>query len=391
MSPFLVLFLLCGVALGLKDEDTLEKNESAVPKTFRGKKEGGEYEELSHSILHGLPDTTTNNNPFLRISSNNAFKVASEHTITKVSNSTLVYLSGKVSRELIPGIYIIVVLIGVPANALVLWMLFHQVTSVCTTVLYASLATSDLLYCLMLPFKIAYHLNGNNWIFGETMCRAMTIFLYFNMYCSILLLMCFSINRYVAIVHPFIYRSLPKGTYTVLVCLLVCAIVLVYMIPFFITRQTYHIKELKNIITCHDVYDISHNAFQFYYFISMVVFGFLIPFSVVAFCYFSIIRALTTNEWKRFWYVKITVLFFIIFALCFTPSNLILLIHQVRYHHTHNDDMYGIYLMALCLTSLNSCLDPFLYFLIYKKVNTSKNYNTILKVNTETQAKLLPS
>ncbi|OCU02411.1 coagulation factor II (thrombin) receptor-like 2 L homeolog isoform X1 [Xenopus laevis] len=389
MSPFLVLLLLSGAALGLQDDDMLEKNESAVPKTFRGKKDGGDYEQLSHSIIHGLPETTTNNHLLLRISSDNAFKVANKNTI-KVSNLTLGYLSGKVSRALIPGIYIIVVLIGVPANAIVLWMLFHQVTSVCTTVLYASLATSDLLYCLMLPFKIVYHLTGNNWIFGETMCRTMTIFLYFNMYCSILLLMCFSISRYVAIVHPFIYRSLPKGTYTVLLCLLVCTIALVYMIPFFITRQTYHLKEL-NITTCHDVYDVSGDAFQFYYFISMVVFGFLIPFSVVAFCYFSIIRALTANEQKRFWYVKITVLFFIIFALCFTPSNLILLIHQVRYHHSHNDDMYGIYLMALCLTSLNSCLDPFLYFLIYKKVNASKNYNTILKINTETQAKLLPS
>ncbi|OCT98661.1 proteinase-activated receptor 3 [Xenopus laevis] len=389
MSPFLVLLLVSGAALGLKDEDMLEKNVSAVPKTFRGMKEGGDYEQLSHSVMHGLPDTTTNNNPLLRISSHNAFKVTNKHTI-KVSNSTLGYLSGKVSRALIPAIYIIVVLIGVPCNVIVLWMLFHQVTSVCTTVLYASLATSDLLYCLMLPFKIAYHLNGNNWIFGETMCRTMTIFLYFNMYCSILLLMCFSINRYVAIVHPFIYRSLPKGTYTVLLCLLVCAIVLVYMIPFVISRQTYHLKEL-NIITCHDVYDISGDAFQFYYFISMVVFGFLTPFSVVAFCYFSIIRALTANEQKRFWYVKITILFFIIFALCFTPSNLVLLIHQVRYHHSHNDDFYGIYLMALCLTSLNSCLDPLLYFLIYKKVNASKNYNTIMKIKNETQAKLLPS
>ncbi|KAG8456505.1 hypothetical protein GDO86_002328 [Hymenochirus boettgeri] len=381
MKVLLALLLLYGVSLGLehklKANDIIpDKNESTgLPKTFRGR--SGDYEKVPEDSSHVSPETSlpTNNKPS---------NLGSKKTHMEVNNATTVFLSSKISTVLIPGIYGIIVLVGVPSNAIVLWMLFYRVRSVCSTVLYTSLATSDLLFCLILPFKIAYHINGNNWIFGETMCQVATIFLYGNMYCSIFLLMCISINRYLAIVHPFLYRVLPKRTYAILMCALMWIIVVVYMIPFFITKQTYYLKEL-NIITCHDVYDISEDVFQFYYFMSLSIFGFLIPFFVVAFCYFSIIRSLATNEHKRFCYVKITILLFIIFALCFTPSNVILLVHQVRYHYSYRDDLYAMYLIALCLSSLNSCLDPFLYFLLSKKMNALPNFKT----RNEAQAKLI--
>ncbi|KAM4810420.1 proteinase-activated receptor 3 [Rhinophrynus dorsalis] len=382
MKAFQVLFFLFLGALASKVDDKLDNDTSEtsnIPKTFRGS--ANDFELIPQNVIEGLTEATTDKKRSSPSSGKDAIKV---------NNSTKVYLRSKISTVLIPVLYTAVVIIGVPANAIVLWMLFHHVRSVCTAVFYTSLAISDLLFCLMLPFKIVYHLNGNNWMFGETMCRAMTIFLYGNMYCSILLLTCISISRYVAIVHPFIYRSLPKLTYAVLMCALVWIIVLVYMIPFSITKQTYYLKEL-NIVTCHDVYDTVGDAFQFYYFISLAVFGFLIPFSIVAFCYFSIIRSLATNNHKRLWYIKITVLFFVIFSVCFTPSNIILIIHQVTYHYRNIDDMYGIYLVALCLSSLNSCLDPFLYFLLSKKMSPTNNYDTITKLPNETHTKLLSS
>ncbi|PIO40430.1 hypothetical protein AB205_0150540, partial [Aquarana catesbeiana] len=93
-------------------------------------------------------------------------KVASEKQ-TIVNNSTLAYLRSSTSTKLIPSIYIIVILIGIPANTLILWMLFSKTKTVCTAIFYTNLAISDLLFCLMLPFKATYHLNGNNWIFGK--------------------------------------------------------------------------------------------------------------------------------------------------------------------------------------------------------------------------------
>ncbi|XP_073536256.1 proteinase-activated receptor 3 [Phyllobates terribilis] len=322
--------------------------------------------------------------------SSSIYNTELKDTYFTVSNSTLSYFKSSISTKLIPAIYITVTLIGIPSNAVILKMLFARERTVCTAIFYTNLAISDLLFCLMLPFKAAYHLNGNNWIFGEPMCRIMTIFFYGNMYCSILLLMCISVSRYIAIVHPFIYRSLPKQTCALLLCAFVWITVFMFMIPFFINQQTYNLQEPPRV-TCSDFYETSADAFQFFFFISLTVFGYLIPFSVITFCYVSIIKTLGTHNRKWYLYLKITILILIIFALCFTPSNIILIIHQVRYHYTKMDDTYVSYLIALCFSSLNSCLDPFLYFLMSEITKSSNKYAKIIKLQKETHMTLLAS
>ncbi|XP_053557359.1 proteinase-activated receptor 3 [Bombina bombina] len=373
MKVLLVLILLSVDVFCRKDKSKhkLQTNTSEYvinPKSFRG------LVSTNDSLFNNVKESTKR--ATMDVSRNSA---GSHGSGLKVNNSTMLFLRSPISTKLIPVIYTVVVLIGLPANAIILWMLFYRVRSVCTAIFYTSLAISDLLFCLMLPFKIVYHLNGNHWIFGEAMCRATTSFFYGNMYCSILLLTCISISRYIAIVHPFVYRSLPKRNLAILMCALVWVTVLMYMIPFFTTKQTYYLKQL-DINSCHDVLDSAGGTFQFYYFLLLAVFGFLVPFSIVTFCYFSIIRALGTHDQKRFWYLKVTILLLAIFSICFTPSNIILIIHQVRLHYSNTDYTYSWYLMALCMSSLNSCLDPFLYFLMSKVTNPTKNYVTIIRL-----------
>ncbi|XP_055968401.1 proteinase-activated receptor 3 [Sorex fumeus] len=296
-----------------------------------------------------------------------------------VNNATLGYLRSSLSTRLIPAIYILAFAVGVPANAVTLWMLFRN-RSIRMTIFYTNLATADFLFCVTLPFRIAYHLNGNNWVFGETMCRVTTVIFYGNMYCSILLLACISINRYLAIVHPFTYRVLPKRTYASLACGLVWATVFLYMLPFFILKQQYYLDQL-GITTCHDVHNPceSSSPFQLYYFISLAFFGFLIPFVVIIYCYAAIIRKLNTYDQRWLRYVKASLLILVIFTICFTPSNIILIIHHANYYYNTTDGLYFIYLIALCLGSLNSCLDPFFYFVMSKATDHPTSYLTMVK------------
>ncbi|XP_062942694.1 proteinase-activated receptor 3 [Cynocephalus volans] len=350
------------------DADNLA--EPAFPiKTYHGAPPNS-FEEFPLSSIEGWTGATTTKVKCPQESVSNLH----------VNNVTMGYLSSSLSTKLIPAIYILVFVVGVPANTMTLWMLFFRTRSICMTVFYTNLAMADFLFCVTLPFKIAYHLNGNNWIFGEVMCRATTVIFYGNMYCSILLLACISISRYLAIVHPFTYRGLPKRTYALLTCGLVWAMVFLYMLPFSILKQEYYLVQ-PNITTCHDVHNTCESSapFQLYYFISLALLGFLIPFVVIIYCYTAIIRTLNAYDHRWLWYVKASLLILVIFTICFAPSNIILIVHHADYYYNNTNGLYFVYLIALCLGSLNSCLDPFLYFLMSKIRDHSTAYLTMVK------------
>ncbi|XP_039101473.1 proteinase-activated receptor 3 isoform X1 [Hyaena hyaena] len=360
----------CQSVTGMEN-DIRNSAEPTLPiKTFRGAPPNS-FEEFPLSAIEGWTGSTT------------AVKIrCPEERVSNlhVNNATMGYLSSSLSTKLIPAIYILVFAAGVPANAVTLWMLLFRTRSISMTIFYTNLAIADFLFCVTLPFKIAYHLNGNNWVFGEVMCRATTVIFYGNMYCSILLLACISISRYLAIVHPFTYRGLPKRTYALLTCGLVWATVFLYMLPFFILKQEYYLVQ-QDITTCHDVHNTceASSPFQLYYFISLAFFGFLIPFVVVVYCYTAIIRTLNAYDHRWLWYVKISLLLLVIFTICFAPSNIILIIHHANYYYNNTDVLYFIYLIALCLGSLNSCLDPLLYFLMSKIIDHTTVYLTMVK------------
>lgn len=349
------------------DSDNLTEPMFSI-RTFRGAPLNS-FEEFPPSAIEGWTETITVNIKCPEGSVSTLY----------VNNATKGYLSSSLSTKLIPAIYILVFAVGVPANAVTLWMLFFRTKPICITIFYINLAIADFLLCATLPFKIAYHLNGNNWVFGEVMCRATTIIFYGNMYCSILLITCISISRYLAVVHPFTYRGLPKRTYALVTCGLVWATVFLYMLPFFILKQEYYLVQ-QDITTCHDVHNTceSSSPFQLYYFISLAFFGFLIPFVVIIYCYTAIIRTLNAYDHRWLWYVKASLLILMIFTMCFAPSNIILIVHHATYYY-NTDGLYLIYLIALCLGSLNSCLDPFLYFLMSKIKDHSTVYLTIVR------------
>ncbi|XP_051028501.1 proteinase-activated receptor 3 [Acomys russatus] len=345
---------------GMKNVLDNSAKSSLTIKTFNGAPPNT-FEDFPLSDIEGWTGATTTAK----------MKCPEENLSTlNVNNATAGYLRSSLSTKLIPAIYILVLVVGVPANIVTLWKLSSRTKSVCLVIFHTNLAIADLLFCVTLPFKIAYHLNGNNWVFGEVMCRVTTVIFYGNMYCAILILTCMGINRYLATVHPFTYRKLPKRNFSLLMCGLVWVMVFFYMLPFAILKQGYHLVE-PGITTCHDVHSTceSPSPFQFYYFIFLALFGFFVPFVVIVFCYATLIHKLNAQDRRWLRYIKAVLLILVIFTICFAPTNVIFLVHHANYYNKNTDSLYFVYLIALCLGSLNSCLDPFLYFIMSKTID----------------------
>lgn len=285
------------------------------------------------------------------------------------------YARSVLSTRVIPAAYIAAIIIGIPANAIILKTLSTKTKAFSTAVLYCSLAVSDLLFLLTLVFKVHYHLNGNHWVFGEWACRVVTACFYGNTYCSINTLMCIAVKRYVAIVHPFTYKSLPKHPCTVCGSLAVWAVFLIAMVPELLIRQTYQLSHL-GITTCHDVLPLDHQSLSFllYYKLALTFLGFVPAFLVTAFTYGSILRQLGRSDSDWLHYIKASTLVFVIFTVCFTPSSVIHFAHYVQLYSNGQDHFYMYYSLAVCLCGLHSCLDPFLFALMSKTTRSKRTF-----------------
>ncbi|XP_038661457.1 proteinase-activated receptor 1-like [Scyliorhinus canicula] len=284
-----------------------------------------------------------------------------------ISKTAEHYLTSQWMTVFIPCIYTIVFAVGLLLNCVAILMIRFRMQFKKPTAIYMmNLAAADLLFVLLLPLKIAYHFSGNNWGFGSFLCRLVTGGFYAYMYCSVLLMMCISIDRFLAIVYPIRSASWRSRGRTVVFCLVAWLAAIGGTLPLFLTEQTMYITEL-NITTCHDVLPLSElQNYSSYYFPTLCFLLFVIPLLVTSVCYICIISTLhlanVTNKCKKTRAICLAVIVLLVFIVCFAPSNIILLIHYLHFNYSPSDSLYFAYLLCVCVGSVSCCLDPLIYY-----------------------------
>lgn len=247
-----------------------------------------------------------------------------------------------------------------------------------------NLTCCDLLLLLMLPLRIIYHFQGNNWTFGEETCRLLIALLYGNIYGSVICLALIAVDRYVALVHPFGAKTLRSYKTSILMSMMVWTVVVIAAVPLLASRQSYLINNLS-IITCHDALPAKEQENYFLpYFASLFFLCFLLPLFVVVFCYSAILRTLVAAGARYAHATRVTALMLVVFIICFLPSNILLLMHYSQFLYTHNgmkdyDDadaeevqgsydnynrLYVPYMISLAISTFNSCIDPFIFYYV---------------------------
>ncbi|XP_078071070.1 proteinase-activated receptor 2-like [Mustelus asterias] len=282
-------------------------------------------------------------------------------------------LTSGLTTVFLPLVYIIVFVIGLPANVMALWVFVCRTKLKHPAAIYmANLALADLLFVIWFPLKIAYHLNGNNWIYGEGLCKVLVVFFYGNMYCSILFMTCLSVQRYWVVVDP-ISQSRRKISIAYAVSIFIWIMFALGTMPLYINiQQTANIANL-NIITCHDVMPedvLASNMFD--YFLSLAIGVYFFPALLTLTVYVLMIKTLKASPTednigksrKRAIELIITVL--TMYLVCFTPSNIMLIVHYSRIKYEGDSNIYAFYIVSLCLSSINSCIDPFVYYFVSK-------------------------
>ncbi|NXB25089.1 PAR2 protein, partial [Rhagologus leucostigma] len=298
----------------------------------------------------------------------------------KVDEFAAEVLKGKLTTVFLPIVYIFVFIIGLPSNAMALWVFFFRTKKKHPAVIYmVNLALADLLFVVWFPLKISYHLNGNNWLFGEGLCKVFVGFFYGNMYCSILFMTCLSVQRYWVIVNPIVH-SKKKSEIALGISIAVWILILLGTIPLYLVNQTAYISNL-NITTCHDVLPenvLAHDMFN--YFLSLAIGLFLIPAIITAVAYILMIKTLSASivdvstGKKRKRAIKLIIVVLSMYLICFTPSNVLIIVHYSLLKAYGQSHLYVWYITSLCLSTLNSCIDPFIYYYISKDFRDNLKY-----------------
>ncbi|XP_073680921.1 proteinase-activated receptor 1-like [Garra rufa] len=285
----------------------------------------------------------------------------------------LLYKGLTVTR-IMPLIYTFILLLSLPLNGLALVTFTCKIREKNPAVIYMShLACVDLLFTLLLPLKIHYRMNGTNWVFGEAACRFLNAAYYCNMYCSILLMMCMSVDRLLAVVFPITSRTWRSTRKATCICTLVWLLALTGIVPLLTLRQTITFQNLG--VTCLDfLEDDSIEMLYLCVFLIIPCIYFFLPLVIILVSYSTIIYVLCTkldylltsssssdNRWRAAIMATAVLTEFVV---CFVPSNAMLLYHLVTCLVTGScrTDTYLAYVLAVCLGSSSVFLDPLLYY-----------------------------
>lgn len=282
-----------------------------------------------------------------------------------------------IHQTLSPVIYILVLVVGLPANCVALYYCYLQIKVKNELGIYlCNLTVADLLYIFSLPFWIQYVLQHDNWTYDELLCKICGILLYENIYISVGFLCCISIDRYLAVVHPFRFRHWRTMKAALAVSFVIWAKEIITC--WFVFKHGEVTKDLESHFVCFEHYPIKpweHNV-NYYRFVA----GFLFPFSLLLFSYWGILRVVRkshgTQKKKKIQIKRLVSSTIIIFLVCFGPYHILLLVRSFFENSCEfAANVFNSYHFTLLLTTFNCVADPVLY--CFSSENTYQDFAKI--------------
>lgn len=275
-----------------------------------------------------------------------------------------------------PVYIMLITVLGIVLNVFVLMVFFfHKKPCTVAEIYLSNLAAADLVLMCCLPFWAVNVSNGYNWPFGRALCKMVNMGIKLNMFGSIYFIVLVSIDRYIALVHPMSHGRMRRPKYAKLACFLMWCLGFILSIPTIIYREVQYFSEY-DVNACF--LDYPNDTVWLNLDGMLVIFGFIIPISIISFCTIKIIRALKTQAVERFSAEKteqrattLILAVLLAFLICWVPFHIVTVV----------DLLLKIGSLRLCSLSaaleicnqiftylglFNSALNPLLYVIVGK-------------------------
>nr|XP_046252514.1 lysophosphatidic acid receptor 6 [Scatophagus argus] len=278
--------------------------------------------------------------------------------------------SAEYQSYLFPAVYILALVVGLPGNVAALFVFtFRTKPRTAFSVYISNLALADIVILCTLPFKIHYHINRNNWVFGDIACRITGILFFANIYMSICFMTCICVDRYMAIVHPHTYLRLQSPWWSVVVSAMLWCVVGVAILVFILMGPLETIEDKPGSRTCFENFTKNEwNSRLAAYSLLCLTLGSLLPSLIILVCYPLAARRISTIKTKTAQKaVRVIYTILAIILLCFLPNHVVYLLHLLRrmgiiQSCSAAEVIYHARRVTMALVTLNTCLDPVLYY-----------------------------
>lgn len=243
-----------------------------------------------------------------------------------------------------------------------------------------NLAVADDLFLATLPFT-AHNSYTSDWLFGPVLCKVMNVFRGVNLYASIFTMTLMSIDRYLAVVHPFDSLKYRTRRNALVVCAVTWAICLVIMTPLWLYSDAVT-DRMSGRTLCRVCWPPRRLAEHLWMWANFeLVIGFLVPIVVMAVCYVRLLRRLLAQprspvrRQRKTQVWRVTAMLFVVtvvFLVCWAPHHVLKLlaacirltiIDRERSLHINPNAMIAANIVAQNLPFISSCCNPFIYYI----------------------------
>ncbi|NP_001083132.1 type-1 angiotensin II receptor A [Xenopus laevis] len=286
----------------------------------------------------------------------------------------------------IPIIYSTIFVVGVFGNSMVVIVIYsYMKMKTVASIFLMNLALSDLCFVITLPLWAAYTAMHYHWPFGNFLCKIASTAITLNLYTTVFLLTCLSIDRYSAIVHPMKSRIWRTAMVARLTCVGIWLVAFLASMPSIIYRQIYLFHDTNQTV-CAIVYDSGHIYFMVGMSLAKNIVGFLIPFLIILTSYTLIGKTLKevyrAQRARNDDIFKMIVAVVLLFFFCWIPYQVFTFLDVlIQMDVIQNCKMYDIVdtgmPITICIAYFNSCLNPFLYGFFGK--NFRKHFLQLIK------------
>ncbi|XP_005465110.1 atypical chemokine receptor 3 [Oreochromis niloticus] len=290
-------------------------------------------------------------------------------------------------------LYIFIFLVGLAANALVVWVNLRSDRNRYETHLYIlNLAIADLCVVATLPIWVTSLLKGGRWPFGESVCKLTHLVFSVNLFSSIFFLACMSVDRYLSVT---LFADTPdsrrKKVVRRLICVLVWMMALVASIP-----DTYFLQAVKSThndgAVCRPVYPPSNlKEWMVGIQLSFFALGFAIPFPVIAVFYLLLATAIPpTSDQERHVSRRIILTYVVVFLVCWLPFHAVLLLDTLSLLNLLPfscwlENLLDVSLhLTQCFSLVHCCVNPILYNFLNRNYRYDLMKAFIFKYSTKT-------